>query len=199
MIRIGRLLLILLFFLATVAVRPVFAEAGPVLISPRQGNALQGVVTITGTSAVAGFLSSEVAFSYAGDTTGTWFLIAASSQPLDSATLATWDTTTITDGNYSLRLRVILTDGSHLDVTVLDLRVRNYTLVETPTPAPTELQPTPTPTATQTPTPFPTPTPLSRNPAILTPVDVSVSIIYGGVGAVAFLIVFGLYLRLRRK
>ena len=115
---------------------------------------LQGVVTIRGSSNETGFLSAEVDFTYAGDTTGTWFLIATDSQPVDSSTLATWDTTTITDGDYNLRLRVILSDGTHLDVIIPNLRVRNYTPIETPTPAPTAVQPTLTPTITLTPTPF---------------------------------------------
>ena len=171
----------------------------PIIKTPQTGDVLQGIITITGSDEVTGFFSSEVAFAFAGDTTGTWFLIAASSRPVEDGTLATWDTTTITDGNYVLRLRVYLGDGSFLDVTVPDVRVRNYTPIETPTPAPTALQATPVPTATLTATPFPTPTSMPHNPAILTPVDVSISIAYGGVAAVILLFVIGIYLWLRRK
>jgi len=148
---------------------------------------------------MAGFLFSEVAFAYAGDTTGTWFLIAALNNQVTEGTLATWDTTTITDGNYILRLRVYLDDGSFHDVTVRNLRVRNYTPVETPTPAPTSIRPTLVPTITLTPTPFPTPTLLPTNPAILTPANVSMSVGYGGLAAIILLIVLGSYLWLRRK
>ncbi len=185
--------------LAAVTARPVAAQVAPGIISPRQGDVLQGVVTIRGSSDVTGFLSAEVAFAYAGDTTGTWFLIATSSQPVDADTLATWDTTTITDGDYNLRLRVYLSDGKTLDATIPNLRVRNYTAVETPTPAPTALQPTPIPTETPTPTPFPTPTALPGNPAVLTPRDISISLAYGGLGAVLLLVILGIYLWLRQK
>jgi len=198
MTRIGKLLL-LIPFLAAVAVRSVAAQGQPVILSPRQGEVLQGTVTITGSSAETGFLSSEVDFAYAGDTTGTWFLVAAASQPVDSNTLATWDTTTITDGNYNLRLRVYLKDGTHLDAIIPDLRVRNYTPVETPTPAPTAVLPTLTPTDTLTPTPFPTPTPLPVNPAVLTRADISTSLVYGGLGAVILIIILGIYFWLRRN
>jgi hypothetical protein len=198
MTRIGKLLL-LIPFLAAVAVRSVAAQGQPVILSPRQGEVLQGTVTITGSSAETGFLSSEVDFAYAGDTTGTWFLVAAASQPVDSNTLATWDTTTITDGNYNLRLRVYLKDGTHLDAIIPDLRVRNYTPVETPTPAPTAILPTLTPTDTLTPTPFPTPTPLPVNPAVLTQADISTSLVYGGLGAVILIIILGIYFGLRRN
>ncbi|MGB8212170.1 MAG: hypothetical protein WCE68_01300 [Anaerolineales bacterium] len=194
-----RKLLFLIFILAAVVVRPVAAQAGPVFMSLHPGQVLQGVVAIQGSSDVPGFLSAEVAFAYAGDTTGTWFLIVASNQPVASNTLATWDTTTITDGDYNLRLRVYLTDGSHLDTIVQNLRVRNYTPVETPTPAPTPLQATPLPTITLTATQFPTPTSLPPNPAVLTPADVSISLAYGGLGAMLFLAILGIYGWLRRK
>jgi hypothetical protein len=198
MTRIGKLLL-LIPLLAAVAARSVAAQGQPVILSPRQGEVLQGTITITGSSGETGFLSSEVDFAYAGDTTGTWFLVAVASQPVDSNTLATWDTTTITDGNYNLRLRVSLNDGTHLDAIIPDLRVRNYTPVETPTPAPTAILPTLTPTDTLTPTPFPTPTPLPVNPAVLTQADISTSLVYGGLGAVILIIILGIYLWLRRN
>lgn len=198
MTRIGKMFFLTLI-LAASAARHVAAQAGPVLISLRQGEVLQGVVGIRGSSKVAGFLSADVAFSYAGDTTGTWFQISTSSQPVDLDILASWDTTSITDGDYTLRLRVFLSDGSHLEATVPNLRVRNYTPIETPTPAPTAVEASPVPTVTETQTPFPTPTALPRNPVILTPADVSTSIAYGGLGAVLFLLVLGIYFSLRRK
>ena len=154
---------------------------------------------IRGSSNETGFLSSEIDFTYAGDTTGTWFLIATGSQAVESNTLATWDTTNITDGNYDLRLRVYLNDGTHLDALIPNLRVRNYTPVETPTPAPTAILPTLTPTETLTPTPYPTPTVLPPNPAVLTQVEISTSLAYGGLGAVGLIFVMGIYLWLRRK
>ena len=170
----------------------------PVIVAPRPGDVLQGVVTISGSSDVNGFVSGEVSFSYADDQTGTWFLIAMNSQPV-SATLATWDTTVITDGNYDLRLRVTLTNGGFRDAIVAGLRVRNYTPVETPTPTAFVPEATPLPTIPSTPTPFPTPTALSHNPATLAPADVSTSFLYGGLAAILIFLIISLYLWLRRK
>ena len=198
MTRIG-ILFFTITWLAAAVVSPVAAQVGPVIDVPLPSDVLQGVVTVKGSSNVPGFQSSEVAFAYSGDTTSTWFQIATSDKAIDTDTLATWDTTTITDGDYNLRLRVTLTDGSTQDALVPNLRVRNYTPVETPTPEPTAIQPTLTPTITLTRTPFPSPTALSLNPAVLTPLDVSKSIAYGGLGAVLFLIILGIYLGLRRK
>jgi hypothetical protein len=174
-------------------------DSNPAINSPQAGDALQGVVTVVGSSNLSGFASAQLSFSYIDDPTDTWFLIATLSQPVLDQTLVNWDTTSISDGNYTLRLRVILTDGSTHDVLVPGLRVRNYTPVETPTPAPTVPQATPLPTITQTPTLFPTPTLIPQNPAVLATTDVSFSIIYGGSGAILLFIIIAIYLWLRRN
>jgi len=198
MTRIGKMLL-LITFLAAVAAGPVAAQGLVAIISPQKGEVLQGMVTIRGSSNVSGFLFSEMDFAYNGDTTGTWFLISKNSQPVDSDTLATWDTTTISDGNYNLRMRIYLNDGSHLDAIISDLRVRNYTPVETSTPAPTAIKPTLAPTNTLTPTPFPSPTLMPDNPVVLTPADISTSLVYGSLLAFILIVIVGIYLWLRRK
>ena len=154
---------------------------------------------IRGSNNETGFLSSEVDFAYTGDTTDSWFLVGTGNRPVDSDTLATWDTTTITDGNYNIRLRVYLSDGTHLEIIVPNLRVRNYTPVETPSPAPTAILPTMTPSSTLTPTPFPSPTSLPVNSAVLTQADIFTSLAYGGLGAVILIIILGLYLWMRRN
>ena len=171
----------------------------PVIVAPRPGDVLQGVVTIAGSSDVTGFGSAEISFTYTDDPTGTWFLISKNSQPIFNERLASWDTTVITDGDYVLRLRVYLIDGSFHEVLVSGLRVRNYTPVETPTPMAIAPKATPLATFTPTATPLPTPTALPRNPAVLAPTDVSASIIYGGLAAILIFVVISIYLWLRRK
>jgi hypothetical protein len=193
--------IILVAVLLAAAVHPAAAQIGldPVVTAPRSGEVIRGVVAVTGTTDVPGFVSAEVSFAYESDPTGTWFLIAASTQPVSEATLATWDTTTITDETYRLRLRVSMSDGTVREAIVTGLRVRNYTPVETPTLPANAPAPTPLPSATSTATRFPTPTVLPHNPAALTPTDVTHSLLYGGLAAVVIFIVFGLYSLLRRK
>jgi hypothetical protein len=190
-------------FMGMVLASPVLARniqfGDPVIVAPRPGDVLQGVVTISGSSDVSGFALAEISFTYADDPTGTWFQIAISSQPVFNDTLATWDTTVITDGDYVLRLRIYLTDGTSREALVTGLRVRNYTAVETPTPIPLAPEATPLPTITQTATSFPTPTALPRNPAILAPTDVTVSILYGGLAAILTFVIGTIYIWLRRK
>lgn len=188
----------------------VSAQAAVAITSPASGQILTGVVTITGTSAVDGFISAELDFTYTGDTTGTWFLVAPV-QPVTDGVLAEWDTTAITDGDYNLRLRITLADGTYLDVLVSNLLIRNYTPTDTPVPTstvPPTLTPvlptptiTPSPTATLTPTstPLPTPTALPENSAILPANEILTSIVYGGLSATVLFLLLALYLRLRMK
>jgi len=190
----------LLVFVAAAPACPVAAQsAAPAIRSPAPGDALQGTVSLDGTSQVDGFVSAEIDFAYHGDPTGTWFTLQTSLQPVTDGVLALWDTTAVSDGTYDLRLRVSLSNGQTVDVIVPDLRVRNYTPIETATPTQVIPQATPLPTVTLTATPYPTPTPLPGNPAVITPGSVGTSLGVGGLVTILFLALLGLYLRARRK
>ena len=75
-----------------------------VITAPLPGQALQGDIIITGNTSVDGFLCLRDLLWLHGDPTGTWFLIQSSTLPVENGLLAHWDTTTITDGDYTLRL-----------------------------------------------------------------------------------------------
>jgi hypothetical protein len=171
----------------------------PVINFPRTGDVLQGVVVVDGSSDIVGFVSAEISFAFTDDPTGTWFLLAINNQPVSNNRLVSWDTAVLTDGNYILRMRISLVSGRAKEVLVSDLRVRNYTPVETLTPPPITPVVTIIPTSAATVTGYPTPTVLARNPATLTPLDVSASVVYGGSAAILMFIIIGIYLRLRRK
>ncbi len=133
------------------------------LISPIDGQAVQGKVIIQGNTAIEGFKFAELSFAYSGTPPLTWFLIHTSEQPVTNGILAEWDTSTITDGLYDLQLKVLLENGDVITTNVKKLRVRNYTPIETDTPTPitpTATQvpgDTPVPSATATPTETPVP------------------------------------------
>ncbi len=207
----------LILLLALLLVQPPVALARPAgqdipafgIRSPVAGQAVQGVVPILGSTAVDGFLSMEVAFAYAGHTSNTWFLIAESQEPVLDGTLTEWDTTTISDGNYMLRLSVFLADGTRQDVTLDGVRVRNYSPVETdtPTPIPTSTPPatrapapTATPTLTLTPTHTPVPltaTPLPTNPAQVPPGAALVNLLKGVLATMGVFAGLGAYYQTR--
>jgi len=178
---------------------PATPGPGPTILSPSPGQALQGIVPITGNIAVQGFQSAEISFTYQGDPRQTWFLIGELNSPVAEGHLLDWDTTTITDGEYSLNLAVTMESGEVLTTTVEGLRVRNYSPIETDTPYPTATPapgdttvPTTTPTSSGTPIPF-TPTPLPTNPAIITTRDVTLSLGKGVLAVVGMFALIGLY------
>jgi hypothetical protein len=170
------------------------------------------LVAIDGNTAVANFASTSLAFTYHGNPAGNWFVIMESDAPVAYGTIAQWDTTTITDGNYDLRMIVTLTDSSQFTTIVEGLRVRNYSPVESDTPTPqvasaTPLpptpgetsQPTPSPsstiTATATVTPIrPSITPLPTNPLEISRSDILDTLGKGGLVTISFFIILGSYL-----
>ncbi len=172
-----------------------------VISSPTGGEALQGSVTISGTTAVEGFDYAELSFGYADDPTGTWFLIAEMGDPVEEDVLAQWDTTTITDGVYTLRL-VVEREGDPLTATVTGLRVRNYTSLETETPTaartayPGAQTNTPPPPPTSLPPP---PTALPTNPAQISAAGIIKNIGYGALAVVAAFLCIAGYTSLRKR
>jgi len=200
-------LLTLALFLPTGA----SAQAGTTIriTAPASGDVLQGLVDITGTSAVDGFFASELSFAYVSDPTSTWFLIYSTDSPVTDGLLAAWDTNLVTDGDYTLRLRVTQQDGTILETLVTGLRVRNQTPTETATPAPTftpgpadtpipsPLPPTPMPAPTST--RQPTPTPLPSNPAAVTPDEITFFLGRGILLALLTFVIVGIFIRLRRN
>jgi hypothetical protein len=164
-----RFLLLLVLLLLAAQDSPALA-----ITSPLPDELLRGEVTITGSLNVPGFSTARLEFAYADNPTDTWFAIQTFSQPVVEATLGTWDTTSITDGKYVLRLRVTFEDGNVQEVTV-PIQIGNEAL-PTATPEPT---PTPEPESALLPTPFllaasPTPTLVQRaTPTALPPNPVS--------------------------
>ena len=167
--------------------------------APLAGQALKGVVLVSGHTDIKDFQSAEVSYSYAsGD--ASWFLVSQSREPVQDGQLAVWDTTTITDGDYNLRLQVLLTDGS-VKEQVIQVRVRNYSPVETETPLPTVGVVAARPTATPTPAPYrqPTPTDLPANPASVSAADLDIYLRCGVVSAVLVLACLTLYIAYKRS
>ena len=184
----------------------------PVITAPDAGQVLQGQISITGTMDVPNFASAELDFAYASDSIGTWFLIQTFSQPVANSALATWDTTVISDGDYILRLRVTLQDGTFQDAMV-KVKVQNKTPLSTATPTftPTATltpvftpQPatptliTPSPTLTMPPI-FSTPTALPPNPVEVQTNDIYAEVQRGALIILCLFIFFGILIRLRRS
>jgi hypothetical protein len=125
---------------------------------------------------------------------------------LADSTLAAWDTTSITDGDYVLRLRVNFEDGTSQEVNV-PVKIGNE-MLPTPTTEPTVtpeadsvLIPTPfllaaSPTPTEV--PRPTPTALPSNPVSLRQTQIYASLGRGALVILGLFALAGIIIRVRR-
>ena len=185
-------------------------DAPPIAIaSPKAGDILHGQVTITGSTDVTNFLSAQLDFAYASNLAENWFVLKTVSEPASDSALALWDTTSITDGDYVLRLQVFLSDGTSQEATV-PIRIQNDTPIPTATPIPTvtpeevfSIQ-IPTPfllAASPTPTevPRPTPTSLPPNPVSLNRTEIYASLSRGALVITGLFLVAGILVYMRRS
>jgi len=163
------------------------------IFSPQPGEAIQGVVEVTGNAVINDFQTYELSFAFKEDPTNTWFTIQIGTDQVREGTLGEWNTNGLTDGTYSIRLKVNDRQGQSVEEIVGDLRLRNYTAIETSTPGP-QLPEETSQVPTSTPAPaVPTPTALPPNPAILKPETITQSIHRGAVFAILFMAGLGLY------
>ena len=187
-----------------------FIQDAPVSISsPQPGDELRGQVEITGSMTVPNFASAELAFNYAASTSAdNWFAIQTFPQPVPGPALAVWDTASITDGNYTLRLRVFLEDGSFQDSIVSDLKISNDVpipaeVIQTETSLPQFSAAAPLPVLIESPAAavviYPSATPLPTTPATVTTASIYSTFGRGALVVLAFFLFFFLLLRLRRS
>ena len=186
-----------LLFLTALFLIAAQDSPAPAILSPRADEIVLGQISIIGSTDIANFASARLDFKYASDSADTWFFLQTLAQPARETPLYLWDTTLITDGDYILRLRVILIDGTFQEVTV-PVTIQNDSPIPTPTP---ESSATPEPSigllvptpfflaASPTPTdiPRPTPTALPENPAALNQNAIVGSLSRGA------LVIFGLF------
>ena len=198
-----------LTFLGLILLKMIFA-AGPLLqifsppeiTSPNEGEILQGQVSVLGNTDVDGFISYEISFTYEQEGAENWFLITYSSEPVANSVLAVWDTTVITDGNYKLRLIVEQEDGRRFEEIIKNLRVRNYSSIETETPAAGMEETLPTEPVfqlTREVANAPRPTNFPNNPAEIHSQDLVKGILWGITGVVVLFGLFFLYFVIKKN
>jgi hypothetical protein len=204
LVRLMKLHLLLFVTLLFIAAQ----DSSPLAItSPAAEEVLRGEVNITGNIDISNFTFAQLDFAYASNPTGTWFNIQAFSAPIVNSTLAVWDTTSITDGSYILRLRVNFEDGTFQEVTV-PVSVMNDVPLSTATAIPLTSTPeiaVQIPTAfllaaspTPTELPRPTPTSLAPNPASLGQGEIYRSLGRGALVIIGLFALAGIVVRLRR-
>jgi hypothetical protein len=176
------------------------AQPQGLITSPRDRAAVRGLVPIEGIATHAQFWKYELHFGPEPNPGDQWTPITGSpfSVPVVQGRLALWDTTIIPDGIYSLRLRLVRTDGNYEDYFVRGILVSNTQPTEVPTPKapPTRAAPTNTPAPTPTivigvptvssPTPKPSDTPLPTVQPTATEQPVKLPLGISGVGDAVF-------------
>ena len=131
-------LIVLLFSLliASVPVGSVFGQADSAITTPESGSAIQGKVDVSGYIKSTNFARYDLDFSHSPGPEEGWFNIKTSDNNPPDGLLGVWDTSSISDGNYRLRLTVYYKDSTKAEYFTEEIRVRNYTPIETDTPAP---------------------------------------------------------------
>ena len=79
-------------------------EPETILSAPLPGQAVQGLIQITGELELENYSSYELSFSFSGH--DTWFPITTDNTISENNLLGEWDTSAITDGNYDLKISV---------------------------------------------------------------------------------------------
>lgn len=177
---------------------------GLYFLSPSEGEVVSGTVAIKGSLPEDGFAYAELSYAFSDGQSSNWFLITRMEQVVHDDILAYWDTTTITDGVYRLRLSVHEKNNTVHEIYLENIRVGNYTHFETPTATTaavistevqtTLMEPTVTPTVVQS----PRPTDLPANPAAIEPADFKFSVGTGLVLTVLILAVLAIYAYFRQ-
>jgi PKD repeat protein len=115
-----------------------------VILSPIPGNIVSGNVQILGAAIHPQFLQYQLEYGPDPNPGNLWFPATGIVQtPVLNGLLGIWNTTTVQDSSYQLRLRVILRDGSNLATLVNNIRIQN----QAPTPIPSNTPNTPRPIA----------------------------------------------------
>lgn len=162
------------------------------ITSPSSGDSVSGDVIVAGTAVIEPFLRYELYYKQEPNSDDAYIYFDGGTSQVTNGQLGIWRTSDLAPGTYSLRLRVVKTDGNYGEFVASNLRLNaGAAETETPTPTATSSEPTPTPIPTATFTPAPQPTPIVgqvaqptlENPAIVTsPTPVAAGVLGGDSG-----------------
>ena len=151
-------------------------EPKPVIAQPEQDAAVRGVVQLIGTAVHPQFQRYELYYApWPVPSDQAWIFIGDAhfqQQPL--GLLGTWDSRSVPDGAYALRVRVVKQDGNYNDSEPRRVLVANTRQLPTATPAVTAAEPS-EPTALPTELPA-TATIVVEVPAIQSPTPIATAI-----------------------
>jgi hypothetical protein len=128
---------------------PAAQDPRPIIAQPAQNAAVRGEVQIVGSATHPQFQRYELYFApWPPPSDQSWVFIGdAHFNPVQLGLLGTWDSRSVTDGTYGLRVRVVKQDGNYIDSDPRTVEVANFRQVASPTPEVAEatVEPLPTP------------------------------------------------------
>lgn len=120
----------------------VQAQTTPGITSPRTGEVVSGAVPVIGTADTGDFQRYELYYKPAFADDSAYLYLDDGPEPIFDDQLAIWDTSDLTPGEYTLRLRVVKEDGNYAEYFAENIMVNPDV---TPTPRPqTGFRPAPT-------------------------------------------------------
>jgi hypothetical protein len=127
---------------------PAAQEPRPIIAQPAQNAPVRGEVQIVGSATHPQFQRYELYFTaWPPPSDQSWVFIGeAHFNPVQLGLLGTWDSRSVTDGRYGLRVRVVKQDGNYLDSEPRIVEVANFREVASPTPEVAEATAEPLPT-----------------------------------------------------
>ena len=151
--RVALMALVTVFSLALLAwpaqAAPPAQDSQAAITSPVDGQEIAGTITVSGSASHPQFTRYELAFGPDPNPKDAWQVFSENSQPVANNILGSWNTTSVADGTYMLRLRGVRKDSNYSEAFVRGLAVRNQQPTKTPTPS--SATPTIEPNATQAP------------------------------------------------
>lgn len=142
-------------------------EAKAHLLAPAAGSTVSGVVQIEGTASLGGdFQYYKIEVAPAG-TEAYGDLVGQVKEQVVNGQLGVWDSASVPDGVYTLRLRVVDVTANYCETSVTNIKVQNSqpTVAVPPTPADTPAPTEGPPIQNAVPTPLPTTPPAAGTPA----------------------------------
>jgi len=133
----------------------VVAQDQSGITSPAAGATVSGDVPIMGTAVIEPFQKYELAYKLEPSGNDAYIYFGGGTSPVVNGQLNIWSTSGLAPGTYSLRLRVVKTDGNYDEKFATNLIVNQQ--AATPTATATSSEPTATPIPTTTFTPAPPP------------------------------------------
>ncbi len=171
---------------------------------PLDGEVIKGNVQILGSITGEDFQSADISFRYQDSESDTWFLISSIDSIGADEVIASWDTSTIADGVYQLRILAHYKNGDDQEAVVKDIQVRNYSPID-PVPTKedgsTEIEAIPELTNTEITTAMvnDTPTPMPLNELTVTRSQFFLTVIQSAIFGILLLIVAVLFIIIRRR